>query len=218
MAFKQERLAQVLDVLWSAAGKPEREEDDDILGVLVRMMLGQATSKQNASQAFGELLDRFDGDWEKIRRAPVGRVADAIAIGGLSNQKAPRIQALLAGVQERFRDYTLEPLREMKPEDALAYVTSFAGVGPTTGRFTLMAAAGLDLFPINGGIRRTLTRLEILEGDESDREAHELMAALLEPGEAYSAHMTLVRHARTTCRPRPLCAECALLSVCPASR
>jgi endonuclease-3 len=206
---------RALEALWDQAGKPMREEDDDLLGVLVRMILGQATSKQNASQAFGDLLDRFHGDWGLMARADVGEVAGAIAVGGLASQKAPRIQALLDRVREDFGEYTLEPVREMSREEALDYVLGFSGVGPTTARFTLMYAAGLDVFPINGGIRRVLERLGVLDGTESDRVAHEKAQQMLEPGDAYAAHMTLVRHARTTCTSRaPRCGECPARSVC----
>lgn len=211
----RDRLSEALRLLWEERGKPEREEDDDVLGVLIRMILAQATTKQNASQAFGTLLDRFHGDWRLIARAEVDVVADAITVGGLSNRKAPRIQKLLRRAKEDFGDYTLEPVREMSTGEALKYVQGFDGVGPTTARFALMYASGFDVFPINGGIRRVLERLGVLDGSESDRAAHQKAQVLLEEGEAYAAHMTLVRHARSTCTSRdPDCSACPARIVC----
>lgn len=212
-----ETLVEALERIWAAEGRPVRDEGDDVLGVLVRMMLGQATSKSNASQAFGELLDRFEGDWEQVHAAPVDDVAAAIEVGGLSNQKAPRIQAALGAARARFGDYTLEPLREWSADDALDFVLSLDGVGPTTGRFTLMAAAGMDVMPVNGGIKRVLARLSVLTGTESDRVVHEKAQAALPVGWSYAAHMTLVRHARTTCQKVPACGPCAASSCCPSS-
>lgn len=209
------RLQRALELLWAERGRPARCDDDDLLGVLIRMILGQATSKQNASQAFGQLLDEFAGEWSRVVAAPVDQLVEAIAVGGLANQKAPRIQKLLREVHEEFGDYTLAPVREMNAEDALTYVTRFDGVGPTTARFTLMAAAGLDVFPINGGIRRTLERVGVLDASWSDTKRHRKAQEMLPEGAAYAAHMTLVRHARTTCHSRaPECDSCPARPVC----
>lgn len=211
------KLVSALEELWGEHGRPEVDGEDDVLGVLVRMMLAQATSRANAAKAFGDLLDRFAGDWAAIATAPVADVASAIAVGGLSNQKAPRLQRLLLTVQQDFGTCSLEQLRAWGPDRALAYLQKLDGVGPTTARFTLMAAAGMDVFPVNGGIRRVLTRLGVLDGSESDRVAHELAEAAIPRGSAYAAHMALVRHARQTCRTTPRCDQCCI-SICPASR
>lgn len=209
------RFRSALELLWEADGRPERDDDDDVLGVLVRMILGQATSKSNASVAFGNLLDRFQGNWRAVENAPVDAVIEQIEVGGLSRQKAPRIQKVLRRVREDFGDYTLAPVREMPPDEALDYVLCFDGVGPTTARFTLMAAAGLDVFPVNGGIRRTLERIGVLEASWSNAKRHQRAQKMLPEGAAYAAHMTLVRHARTTCHARaPECDACPAGPLC----
>lgn len=212
-------LMTILHVLWAESGRPERAGDDDVLGVVVRMMLAQATSKANAARAFGELVDRFCGDWESVAHASVDDVAGAIEIGGLSRQKAPRIQALLRAVCRDFGEYSLDELRTWDPVDALEYLTGFDGVGPTTATFALMDAAGMDLFPINGGIRRMLVRLGLLEPSASDADAHAVAREMLLPGDAYAAHMALVRHARTICVARvPKCERCAVAASCASAR
>ena len=212
-------LEQLLSALWDKDGRPDRpDEGDDVLGVLIRMMIAQATSKPNALQAFGNLLDSFEGDWGRIAQAPTADVADAIAIAGLSNQKAPRIQAVLQRAHQDFGAYSLQALGDMTPEDAVAYALALPGVGPTTARFALMLAARMDLFPINTGIRRVLTRYGVFDGAESDRQAHAIAANLLPVDWGYPAHMTLVRHARTTCKKTPACAQCAAQSSCAWAR
>lgn len=212
-------LIPFLEALWAEAGKPRREGDDDILGTLVRMMLGQATSKANAAAAFDELLARFGGDWRAVATAAVEDVAGAIAVGGLARQKAPRIQSLLRRAREEFGDYTLEPLRDRAPAEALEYLLDCDGVGPTTANYVLMDAAGMDLFPINGGIRRCLERVGVLDPSASPAAAHAALRPMLAPGDAYAAHVTLVRHARAVCtKRRPRCAVCAGREHCVAGR
>lgn len=215
MGEEKNRLGAILEKLWAAEGRPERDEEDDVLGVVVRMMLAQATSKANASQAFGDLVDAFGGEWSAVANARTTEVAGAIEVGGLSRQKAPRIQALLRRVREDFGDYSLEALRDWEPDQALAYLKSFDGVGPTTATFALMDAAGMDLFPINGGIRRLLSRVGILDESMNDAKAHAAVRAMLRRGDGYAAHVTLVVHARTVCKAQgPKCGECAAGSLC----
>ena len=69
---------------------PHRQPVDE----LIRTILSQATSDLNRDRAFAGLTDRFP-DWEAVRDAPVDEVELAIRPGGLSRQKAPRIQAVL---------------------------------------------------------------------------------------------------------------------------
>lgn len=212
-------LNRVLESLWVAEGKPEREGDDDILGELVRMMLAQATSNANAGRAFENLLDRFHGDWGAIERAPTDDVVAAIEVGGLARQKAPRLQSLLAQVHTDFGEYSLEALREREPHEALAYLVGLDGVGPTTATYALMDAAGMHLFPINGGVRRTLERIGVLQPGTGDAEAHRYVLELLEGKDAYAAHVALVVHARTTCVARaPRCGACVLADDCAFAR
>ena len=101
-------LSEALGLLWEAGGKPTRDEDDDLLGVLVRMMLAQATSKANATQAFGRLLDRFEGDWGRVCGAPVAEVCRKMGVsdatlynwrkkyGGLGPSELKRLKMLEA--------------------------------------------------------------------------------------------------------------------------
>lgn len=211
-------LKDLLAALWRRDGRAERTGDDDVLGVLVRMMLAQATSKANAAAAFGNLLDAFGGDWGKIRAAPVEDVARAIAVGGLAHQKAPRIQRLLRDVAARFGDHTLEALRDWNAADALQFLLERDGIGPTTASFALMDAAGFDVLPVNGGIHRVLWRLGAIEPSADFATAAAAASFALEPGECYPAHMALVAHARQTCTKRsPRCALCPVAARCPSA-
>lgn len=213
-------LEEVLDLLWEQHGREEVDGDDDILGVLVRTVLSQSTNNANSRRAFDGLLDRFHGDWGAIERAPAEEVAKSIEVGGLANQKAPRIQAILKRAREDGADdeHSLEFLRDRPTSDALAYLSSLRGVGPKTARFTMMYAAGADVFPMDTHIFRILERLGILVASKSDRAAHEYAEELVPDGEAYPAHMVLVKHGRELCHARiPNCEACAVSDLCASS-
>ena len=55
-----------------------------------------------ATSPTGGCASAFD-DWEEVRDAPTGEVADAIRPGGLADTKAPRIQAVLARARRADR-------------------------------------------------------------------------------------------------------------------
>jgi endonuclease-3 len=210
-----EDVARALDALYALHGKETFDEPDDLLGSLIATLLNQSTSGINASRAFGSLVDTFGGDWDRVRRAPVGEVAEAIVVGGLSNQKAPRIQKILAQVHEDRGEYSLEFLREWEPEAARGYLLGFKGVGPKTAAFTLAYAAQMPLFAMNTDVMRVSKRVGWVPGGVSDERAHELMQGWVPQGDYDAAHIALVTHGRRVCTSRkPRCAECPLRPDC----
>ena len=88
------RVRRIRDRLRQMYGRPMNLPHRQPVDELVRTVLSQATSDLNRDRAFGRLNERFDS-WEAVRDAPVADVEEAIRPGGLSRQKAPRIQAVL---------------------------------------------------------------------------------------------------------------------------
>src|ERR1700753_3980789 len=83
----RERLREMYGIPTS---KPNRKPIDE----LVLTILSQHTNDRNSGRAFKLLRERFP-TWDEVRDAPVAEVEDAIRPGGLAQQKAPRIQAIL---------------------------------------------------------------------------------------------------------------------------
>ena len=208
-------MRDVLDALYAEYGRPEPEREEDILATLIATILSQSTNNANSDRAFGELVDRFEGDWGQVQRAPVRELAEAIAIGGLSNQKAPRIQAILERVEQDFGEHSLEGLRELELKQATAYLLALKGVGPKTASFVLMRAAGMPLFAMDTHILRLCRRLGWITRDTSDARAHALMLPHIPEGEHDPAHVVMIWHGRQTCHARtPACHACPLSSCC----
>ena len=206
----------VLDILYTSHGRPEYSGPDDLMGTLVRTILSQNTNRQNTDRSFGRLIDRFGGDWDRVAQAPTEAVVDAIEVGGLAQQKAPRIQAILREVRREQGAYSLEHLRKMDAAQAQSYLESFKGVGPKTAKFTLMYAGGMSVFPMDTHILRLCERLGWTEPSADNRRAHEFMEPHIPDGEHYAAHIAMIRHGREVCHARdPDCPECPLLDLCP---
>lgn len=206
----------VLEKLYERYGRPEYDGPDDLLGTLVRTILSQNTTRSNTDRAFGRLLERFGGDWDRIRRAPTDEVVAAIEVGGLARQKAPRIQKILETLHDERDEYALSFLRNWDVDRAHDYLVQFKGVGPKTAAFTLMYAAGMPLFPMDTHILRICRRLGWTDESTSSAEAHDRMLPEIPDGEHYAAHIVMVRHGREICHARnPDCPSCPLLEVCP---
>lgn len=203
----------ILDLLAASIDIPERPADDDILAVLIRAILSQATSSKNRDDAFGNLLDTFSGRWDLIAAADVEEIENAIRVGGLAKQKSGRMQKILTDLWERYGEYSLDTLKTYETDDAVAALESLAGVGPQTATFTVGWALGRDLCPINTGVKRVAIRLGWVE-KASDKKMHDALHEVLPDGRRFEAHQLLVRHARQTCLSTPDCDACVIADVC----
>jgi endonuclease-3 len=102
------------------------------------------------------------------------------------------------------------PIRE-----AEEFLGSLQGVGPTTIACTLLFACRRDVFPVDTHILRIGQRLGLLPEKCSNEEAHRIMRRLLPKRLYYEAHINLIRHGRSICRPRdPHCERCCLIDYC----
>lgn len=208
-------MAGLLERLYATWGRDAHPGLDDVLAVLVRTILSQSTTRVNTDRAFASLVDTFCGDWARVAAAPVEDVVDAIRVGGLARQKAPRIQAILAEVFEKYDEYSLESLADEDVTTAQAVLLAFPGVGPKTAAFVLMSALGKDVFPMDTHIFRILERVGLLDSSKSASVAHRAMEELIPEGDCFSAHMVLVEHGRKVCASRnPRCNECSLNDIC----
>ncbi len=185
------------------------------LDELVATILSQHTSDANSHRAFAALKRRFPR-WSQALAAGPAAVADAIRGGGLAEQKAPRIIALLETVpRDDSGEPSLDCLAAMEPQDAYRYLQGFGGVGPKTAACTLLFAYGWPVFPVDTHVHRVATRLGwARRGEPADK----LQARMIEgvpPDATYDLHMGMVRHGREVCRPaNPRCGECPVRILC----
>ena len=177
-------------------------------------VLSQNTSDVNSDRAFAGLRARFP-DWETVARAPVGAVADAIRVGGLAQLKAPRIQHILATIEEREGRIDLGRLEGLPDAEVEAYLRSLPGVGRKTAACVLVFSLGRPAFPVDTHVHRVTGRLGWVPEAATADAAYDLLAEAVPPDVRYELHLALVIHGRTVCRARaPACGDCPVLTVC----
>ena len=229
----------VLDGLASIHGHPTWQRRLDPTSELILTILTQNNADTNAEKAFEALRAAYpsglppqqhnpgpgwggeglpDGappDWDAMERAPVQELVDVIRPGGLANQKAPRLQAVLRTIREARGDYSLEFLAEMQPLEARAWLTSMDGIGKKTASILLAFSFGMPLMAVDRHVERVSHRVGLIPAKASADDAHDYYLAMLQPNEMYEAHVNLIRHGRVICHARnpehdicPLRARC----------
>jgi endonuclease-3 len=214
-AERRARAIEIHDRLLAFYGPPAPRLVQDPLSELVQTVLSQNTADVNSDRAYASLVDRFGGDWQAVREAPVREVADAIRIGGLADIKSARIQTILNSIVDQLGELDLTFLRELPLEAGRSFLRSLDGVGPKTAACVLLFACGKPALPVDTHVHRVAMRLEIVPKASPDK-AHALLEQLIPPELVYSFHMMLITHGRQICRAqRPRCPECPVADLCP---
>jgi endonuclease-3 len=185
-----------------------------IIDEVVATVLSQHTSDRNSERAFARLKARFPS-WEQVADAPVGDVADAIRCGGIADQKARRIQQILAAIEDREGRIDLGRLLDLDDQAAESYLVSLPGVGPKTAACVLVFAMGRPAFPVDTHVHRVAARLGWIPPNATADQAYRLLAPLVPPGIRYDLHLALITHGREVCQARrPRCDTCVVRDLC----
>ena len=185
------------------------------LDELILTVLSQNTSDINCGRAYAAMRERYPR-WQDVLAAPPAQLVAVLRPGGLANQKAPRIQAILAKLAVTPDGLDLGWLAGQEPEAAMAYLTALPGVGRKTASCVLLFSLGMPVMPVDTHIHRIALRLGLIGPRVSADAAHPLLTAITPPGRMLEAHLLLIEHGRRTCKARrPRCDGCVLLDLCP---
>jgi endonuclease III len=189
-----------------------------ILDEVVATVLSQHTSDLNSERAFAQLKAKFP-EWEQVHAAPAGQVADAIRSGGMADQKAVRIQQILAAICAREGRIDLSRLHDLPDAEIEDYLTSLPGVGPKTAACVLTFSMGRAAFPVDTHVHRIALRLGWIPPGTTADKAYRILSQAVPPEIRYDLHMALIVHGRTVCSAqRPRCVGCVLLDRCAYGR
>src|ERR1044071_4252511 len=98
---EEKPVGYIVQNLERAYGVPENKWTGwDVLDMLVAVILSQATSDANSDRTYDALKRRFP-TWDAVLRARAETIADTIRSGGLANQQAAEIRALVRQGEER---------------------------------------------------------------------------------------------------------------------
>lgn len=207
--------AAIMEALEPIYGRPRPTPSRDPLAELILTVLSQNTADTNSGRAFVQLMRHYPS-WDAVAASPLDDLIATIQSGGLAQQKAPRIHAILRAVAERSPDWNLSFLETMPLEEARAWLRALPGVGPKTAACVLLFSLGRPALPVDTHVERVSKRLGLIPEKATADQAHDLLEALVDPVHYYPFHMLLIKHGRRICAARkPACDRCPILA-CPS--
>lgn len=211
---RQAKYAEVAAELGKLYGVAQWRKNTPAMDELISCILSQNTSDTNRDRGFDALKARFP-HWQDVLEAPTEDVIDAIRPAGLSNQKGPRIQAVLRFILEQRGEFNIDFLQDMPLQEAKDWLTQLNGIGPKTAAIVLCFSFNRPAFPVDTHVHRVGQRIGFLpEGISADK-AHPVMEAVVPPEDHYAFHINLIQHGRNICKARkPLCERCPITSHC----
>ncbi|MCS7190744.1 MAG: endonuclease III [Fimbriimonadales bacterium] len=195
-------------------GVPEWQPRHNPLEELIHCILSQHTSDANSFRAYRQLRERYPS-WQAVADAPVEELAATIRSGGLANQKAPRIQAVLKAIHAAHGDYSLDWLHDLPTPEARRFLMSLPGIGPKCAAIVLCFAMGRPVIPVDTHVFRVSWRLGLIPRSLGEAKAHDALEAIIPEPLVYRFHVALIRHGRAICKAQnPRCTRCPIQEFC----
>lgn len=208
----------IKQLLLKRYGRPAKRHPSDPIDQLVATILSQNTTDTNSERAFDQLKQRYP-TWDAVLKAKPESIAQAIRCGGLAQIKSLRIIEVLRTIIEKEGSLSLDRVRSMPINEALAYLTDLDGVGIKTACCVLLFAWGKPVMPVDTHVYRVTQRLGLLSGSIPIEKAHNELHKLIATEDRYAMHLLLIQHGRKTCHARrPSCDECVLAHICPTAK
>ena len=188
------------------------------LDELVLTILSQSTTDENRDRAWRTLAARYPAEeagegaggasptgpisWETVLRATPAELEDAVRVAGLANQKAPAIHAALERLRAEVGRITLDHLEEMGDEEAIAYLTTFRGVGVKTAACVLCFSLRRPVLPVDTHVLRIARRLAWVPPRASADLTYATLSRTVSALRAFP-HAHAAHHVRPLALPRP---------------
>ena len=189
---------------------------------LIFIICSVQTNETLYRSTFNELMAAFPS-FRELADAEEDEIASVIAHGGLSNQKARTIRAVLAQIASDFGSPTLSPLRRMSDGECERYLESLPGIGRKTARCVMMYSLGRDVFPVDSNCWRICRRVGWVRPTRPDKSCSphdmERVESGVPPNLRFSLHVNFVSHGRACCLPsRALCDTCCIWQFCQTGK
>jgi endonuclease-3 len=208
------KIKRLSDLLEKEYGRRVWRVHGDPLSVLIETILSQNTSDNNSHKAFANLKSEFK-NWEKIRKAKVKKIADAIRSGGLAETKALRIKSILNQIYEENSNLNLAFLKRWRTDRLKSWLRRFKGVGDKTIACVLLFSLKRPAMPVDTHVLRVSKRLGLVLQKSDANEAETILEKLVPENWIYQFHLNLIAHGRMVCKSaNPNCQECVLIENC----
>jgi len=170
-------------------------------------------------RAFRSLKQAFPS-FEDLAIASKKELVSKVTWGGLQNQKAASVKALMEDIVDRFGQPSLSKLKYLKDEECEEFLSSLPGVGKKVARCVLLYSLDRKVFPVDthcwriagrlGWIRPTCKNGSYCSSGDMDR-----LQEMIPPDLRFGLHVNMVSLGREICTARKQkCSHCPVQKYC----
>lgn len=164
-------------------------------------------------------LKRAFPKYKMLADTPVRKVSQVIAWGGLQNQKAMAVKAIIKTLIKEFGKPTLAPLKKMSNEECEQFLSSLPGVGKKVARCVMLYSLKRQVFPVDTHCWRIANRVgwnkKTCNSKNCSVKDMDFLQELIPPTIRFSLHVNMVSHGRKICTARsPKCNACTINCYC----
>ena len=204
----------VTDLLEREYRSPRHYNKRNPLNEFLFIILSLRTDERVYNKVYRSFKHRYPR-WSQVYSETTADIASNIYSGGLSLQKAERIESTLGKLMLDFGDLSLKYIRPYGNEQMEKYLLTLPGVGLKTARCIMMYSFGREVLPVDTHTYRVSQRLGFVEGELTEDKAHRGLDKIIPPSLRYSYHVNCVAHGRAVCKfNNPNCQLCIINSFC----
>lgn len=170
-------------------------------------------------RAFRSLKQAFPS-FEDLTKASKKNLVSKVSWGGLQNQKAASVKALMEAIVERFGQPSLSKLKHLNDEECEEFLTSLPGVGKKVARCVMLYSLDRKVFPVDSHCWRIAGRLGWINpsstnGNYCSSGDMDHLQKIIPPDLRFGLHVNMVSLGRQICKARfSKCCDCVIAAFC----
>ena len=195
---------RILDALFTQHPNADTELDfRNAYELLVATILSAQCTDERVNKVTPALFKRYP-DPAALSRASTAELEPQIQSTGFFRAKSRSLVGMASEVVERHAGRVPETMDEL---------VELPGVGRKTANVVLGHALGVPGLPVDRHVLRVANRIGIAKSEDPEVVERQLGSAT--PPERWTQTSdTLIIHGRRICKPKPLCAQCAVRPHC----
>ena len=204
-------LSTIYPILLQRFGHRDWWPGDTPFEIVLGAILTQNTAWSNVEKAIANLKRAKVFSLKGLRGIPEAELAALIRSSGYFNQKAKKIKAFLAFLDERYGG-SLAQLKKAPLEKLRAELLGVKGIGPETADSILLYALEKKVFVVDAYTRRIFARHYYFDpGPSYDAVQERFERELPDDLDLYNDfHAQIVAVGNRYCKPKPKCEGCPL--------
>jgi endonuclease-3 len=213
-------LPRLREALLATFGPQRPRVRHDPISQLIKSLISARTYDAVSAAAFSRLQAAYK-TWDALAEAAPAEIENVVAAVTYADQKARQLPLLLKVIQHRAGGLSLEVLRDLPVDQAMAWLLALPGVGPQTAAAVLnFSTLAKRTLVVDTHVHRVVRRLGVAGRSADPAQSYETLMALTpatwDAEALFELHWLLKGLGQSICTDSPpACGRCPLKSMCP---